>query len=119
MDKSVDQRVQYLDDIDKGWATNTKWADSAIEKLRAGFDVEKESKKLWSVEWRHGWTTFKNSKLKHERRVEWTTEEWRFFEETCGSRSLVTGMPLDQGNVGEATARLQEQQVSLEVSLEE
>ncbi|KAI7816629.1 hypothetical protein BC939DRAFT_481860 [Gamsiella multidivaricata] len=97
MDRTVDQRIQYLKNIEQGWEDGVQWTDHIIEELRDGFDAEKE-KKPWTAEWEQRWRKFVNSKV-HRDRVVWSKFEWRFFLETCQGRSLVTGQPIAQCGV--------------------
>ncbi|KAG0008438.1 hypothetical protein BGZ80_003448, partial [Entomortierella chlamydospora] len=95
--RNVKQRVQYLNNIERGWAENILWADRAIKNLQEGFDIEREKKRVWTKEWNKKWGEFLRSKKKigHKDRIEWSQWEWRYFRETCGGRSLVTGQLLD------------------------
>ncbi|KAF9365945.1 hypothetical protein BGX34_007304 [Mortierella sp. NVP85] len=89
----VEQRIHYLDDLERNWDKGTAWADKVISDLRDGYDAEKEKKKPWSAEWRRRWLAF--SSRKKEERVCWTKFEWRYMHEMCRGRSLVTGQLLD------------------------
>ncbi|KAF9954058.1 hypothetical protein BGZ72_004948 [Mortierella alpina] len=71
MDRNVVERIHYLKKIEEEWEPNIKWADSALAKLKAGFDMAKERRKPWTREWRD--STFKGHK--REGRVKWTKEE--------------------------------------------
>ncbi|KAF9154819.1 hypothetical protein DFQ26_009944, partial [Actinomortierella ambigua] len=93
---TIEQRVRYLDQLDEGWEDGIRWADGAIDRLR-GYDAEAEKERPWTAAWDRRWRGFVSRKayVGKEDRVQWTKEEWRFFVETCQSRSLVTGQPLE------------------------
>ncbi|KAF9151272.1 hypothetical protein DFQ26_001287, partial [Actinomortierella ambigua] len=67
----------------------------SIDKLR-GYNAEAEKGRPWTTAWERKWCSVASRKVYVGKadRVQWTKEEWRFFVETCQSRSLVTGQPL-------------------------
>ncbi|KAI8595207.1 hypothetical protein EDD21DRAFT_420888 [Dissophora ornata] len=93
--RTIDQRVRYLNQLDEGWEDGIQWADGAIDKLR-GYNAEAEKGRPWTADWEQRWRRFFSSKLYIGKvdRVQWSKTEWRFFHETCQSRSLVTGQHL-------------------------
>lgn len=88
--------MRYLNQLDEGWEDGIRWADGAIDKLR-GYNAEAEKGQPWTADWEQRWCRFFNSKLYNGKvdRVQWSKAEWRFFVETCQSRSLVTGQHLE------------------------
>ncbi|KAF9102732.1 hypothetical protein BGX27_010877, partial [Mortierella sp. AM989] len=82
--------------VDEDWEDGVQWANGASDKLR-GYDAEAEEGRHWTPEWERRWCRFFNSKLCMGKvdRVQWSKAEWRFFVETCQSRSLVTGQHLE------------------------
>lgn len=103
MDRTLDQRIQYLNKLDEEWEGGVKWADDVIEELRGGFDFQREKNKAWTSEWEKQWKTFvTNKEFRGKKgRICWSKYEWRFFKERCQGRSLVTGQALDgkEGNI--------------------
>ncbi|KAG0283181.1 hypothetical protein BGZ97_008635, partial [Linnemannia gamsii] len=82
--------------LDEGWEDGIRWADGAIDKLR-GYNAEAEKGRPWTAVWEQRWCRFFNNKSYNGKvdRVQWSKAEWRFFVETCQSRSLVTGQHIE------------------------
>ncbi|KAG9060867.1 hypothetical protein KI688_007936 [Linnemannia hyalina] len=97
MDRTLAQRIQYLNKIEEEWEEGVKWADQVIRELRDGFEPSKWEDVVWTNDWENRWNVFVKNKAfsGHKERVVWSKHEWRFFVERCQGRSLVTGQVLE------------------------
>jgi len=96
-DRTIKQRIQYLERIEQGWDEGVRWADGIISELQE-YDPESEGKKAWTSQWDSRWKAFVRNKeaTGHGERVLWGKNEWCFFARSCQGRSLVTGQVLER-----------------------
>ncbi|KAG0216606.1 hypothetical protein BGX33_012464 [Mortierella sp. NVP41] len=94
--KTITERINMLDSIERKWTTLVPKADKKVYTLVNDYDIDYETRRPWERAWDDKWEQHLRTKRCLGVLVTRSKEEFRFFYETCGGMSLVTGQPISE-----------------------